>query len=263
MTKMILTIGGSDPFSGGGIQTDLKTFENHQLFGMSVLTCVATSEAAFEIHRIEPELLTKQLHTLANVELAAIKIGLIHQIENIAIIKEFLLQHPNVPVVLDPVFAFKETATTYEKNYVETLRNELFPIATLITPNLSEAEVLVQHSITTVEELQHAANQLSLETAVCLKGGASLQGESAIEVLSINGKHQVFQQPKLALETVNGAGCSFASSIAANLAVGESLPTAVAAAKAFVYESIQQGVFVKENFGSVWHQGEKVRRNHG
>ncbi|KAF1303747.1 hydroxymethylpyrimidine/phosphomethylpyrimidine kinase [Candidatus Enterococcus willemsii] len=263
MTKIILTIGGSDPFSGGGIQTDLKTFENHQLFGLSVLTCVVTSEVSFEIHRIEPELLTKQLHTLANVELAAIKIGLIHQIENIAIIKDFLLQHPNVPVVLDPVFAFKETTTTYEKDYVDVLRNELFPIVTVITPNLSEAEILVQRAITTIEELQQAARELSTETAVCLKGGAHLAGEHAVEVLAVNGKAQVFQEMKLALETVNGAGCSFASSIAANLALGESLPTSVAAAKAFVYESIQQGVLVKENFGSVWHQGEKVRRSHG
>ena len=116
MTKIILTIGGSDPFSGGGIQTDLKTFENHQVFGLSTLTCLATApKNHFQIHDLETSLVKEQLASIPAGSLDGIKIGLIHSEESILQIATFLKKHAGLPVVLDPVLAFKET--TLVKGY--------------------------------------------------------------------------------------------------------------------------------------------------
>ena len=141
MTKIILTIGGSDPFSGGGIQTDLKTFENHQVFGLSTLTCLATApKNHFQIHDLETSLVKEQLASIPAGSLDGIKIGLIHSEESMLQIATFLKKHAGLPVVLDPVLAFKETTSVYEKRYMQLLIEKLFPFATIITPNLKEAE---------------------------------------------------------------------------------------------------------------------------
>ena len=140
MTKIILTIGGSDPFSGGGIQTDLKTFENHQVFGLSTLTCLATApKNHFQIHDLETSLVKEQLASIPAGSLDGIKIGLIHSEESMLQIATFLKKHAGLPVVLDPVLAFKETTSVYEKRYMQLLIEKLFPFATIITPNLKEA----------------------------------------------------------------------------------------------------------------------------
>lgn len=255
MTKNILTIAGSDTLAGGGLQADLKTFEDFDTFGLTVITCIAVLlKNEFNIYDVEPDLVAKQLNTIQNnVVLDTIKIGLIHNLETMTLIKKFL-QESQVPIVLDPVLAFKETDEIHNNQYREKLINELFPLATIVTPNLKEAELLSQQSISNLAEMQQAAQKIYSfgPQSVIIKGGERLAGELACDLFFDGTQCQVLQKTKINKKTVNGAGCTFASAIAANLALDQSLLDAVLNSKDFVYQAIKRGVTLKNGAGNVW-----------
>ncbi|MFC4771538.1 bifunctional hydroxymethylpyrimidine kinase/phosphomethylpyrimidine kinase [Enterococcus hermanniensis] len=254
MTKTILTIAGSDTLAGGGLQSDLKTFENHHLFGTTAITCIAIcKDDQFEINDIPPLLLADQLQTLSdNLSLDGIKIGLIHHVESVAFVEAFIKSF-NGPVVLDPVMAFKETNTVYSKDYREKLI-KLFPFTTIITPNLKEAELLSEHFIHDKKDMELAARkiiELGAKTVV-IKGGERLSGDLATDLFYDGHRFTYFTKPKLAANTINGAGCSFASAIASNLVLGNSLLLSVEKSKEFVYQAIENGLELKNGEGNVW-----------
>lgn len=255
MTKTILTIAGSDTLAGGGLQSDLKTFENHQLFGVTAISCIATCKNdQFEINDIPPALFNDQLQSIsANLSLDGIKIGLIHQLESVAFVETFIKSFDG-PVVLDPVMAFKETNNVYSKGYREKLI-ELFPFTTIITPNLTEAELLSQQSIHNKKDMELAAHRI-IElgaNAVAIKGGERLSGELATDLFYDGHQMTYFTKPKLVANTINGAGCSFASAIASNLVLGDSLLLSVEKSKEFVYQAIRNGIELKNGEGNVWY----------
>ncbi len=143
--KRILTIGGSDPFAGGGIQTDLKTFEDFGLFGLSALTSIGVldTNGRFILESIPSELLERQLASIDQMtSLDGIKIGLLNSSEAIMVVRDFIKAKQNIPIILDPVLAFKETETVINQLYISQLIEELFPLVTMITPNLAEAALL-------------------------------------------------------------------------------------------------------------------------
>ncbi len=143
--KRILTIGGSDPFAGGGIQTDLKTFEDFGLFGLSALTSIGVldTNGQFILESIPSELLERQLASIDQMTtLDGIKIGLLNSSEAIMVVRDFIKAKQNIPIILDPVLAFKETETVINQLYISQLIEELFPLVTMITPNLAEAALL-------------------------------------------------------------------------------------------------------------------------
>lgn len=256
MTKIMLTIGGSDPFAGGGIQTDLKTFNNYHTFGLSILTSIVTLvDNTLEIHPVPKEVFVAQLRSVEDVSFSGIKIGLIANPEFIPLIQKFLLSHSNVPLVLDPVLAFKEGDSTIEKDLLAGIRNKLAPLATLVTPNLVEAETLSGREINSLDEMKNVAIQLRDEykTAVLLKGGNRLIGDSATDLLALPDEKIVkhYQAPKISTRTINGAGCSLSAAVLAGL-VTDTMESAVDLAKKYVYKSIQRGVKVTEKFGSVY-----------
>lgn len=255
MTKTILTIAGSDTLAGGGLQSDLKTFEDYRLFGLTAITCIAVvKNNQFEIHDLPTTLLQDQLDTIKQgIDLSAIKLGLIHDVTSLSIVKDFL-QSFDGPIVLDPVMAFKETNQVYSQNYRAGLI-QLFPFATIVTPNLKEAELLSQQKITTLAEMKQAA-QAIVElgaAAVVIKGGERLAGELASDLFYDGNQFNLLSKPKLAKATINGAGCTFASAIASNLVLGKNLATAIADSKEFVYQSILNGITLKNGEGNVWY----------
>ncbi len=257
MVKRILTIGGSDPFAGGGIQTDLKTFENHQLFGLSALTSIGILDASgeFILQGIAPELLERQLASIQQMSsLDGIKIGLLHSVENVKIVGEFLKSKMNMPIVLDPVLAFKETRSTGNQEYIEALIQHVFPYATIITPNLREAALLSGLEIHTQEQMQQAAERIYALGAesVVIKGGAGFPGQETIELFYNGSQTTCYQKAKLDAVTVNGAGCAFSSAIASNLVDGQELEEALKNSKDYVYQSILNGVPMSDGSGSVW-----------
>lgn len=259
MTRVVLTIGGSDTWGGGGVATDLKTLDAFGVFGVMALTCIAVEDAVngFAIRPLEATLLKQQLATLeASYTFDAIKIGLISQIEMVDIVADFLTRQ-TCPIIIDPVLAFKETDECYDRRYVEAIA-QLCQQATVITPNLVEAMMLSGVTqIETLEEAEAVAIQLhkQLNVPVIVKGGGRLATEEAIDILAHSSKVQCFTAPKLARPTVNGAGCSFASGIAANLAQGYSLTQAIARSKDFVHHSIIRGYTMADGSGNVWYGG--------
>lgn len=254
MTKTILTIAGSDTLAGGGLQSDLKTFENHHLFGLTAITCVAVvKDQQFVINDLPSELLREQLDTISGeIKLAGIKIGLVHQLRSLEIVKGFLKTFDG-PIVLDPVMAFKETDRVYSDTYRSKLI-ELFPFATVITPNLKEAEILSQQKITNMPEMEQAAQKIIAlgASSVVIKGGVRLSGELASD-LFYDGEHfEYFSKPKLSNVTINGAGCTFASAIASNLVLGKDLIPAIKDSKEYVYQGIKNGLILQNGEGNVW-----------
>lgn len=260
MTKTVLTIAGSDTLAGGGLQADLKTFENHHLFGLTALTCVAVvKHNQFEINDLPTDLLRDQLNTIKeNLSLDGIKIGLVHQLESLEIVKKFLRTFPG-PIVLDPVMAFKETDRVYSDTYRAKLIG-LFPYATIITPNLKEAEILSQQRITNLVEMEQAAQKiLNLGAkSVVIKGGERLSGELASDLFYDGERFEYFSKPKLTSATINGAGCTFASAIASNLVLGKDLITAINDSKEYVYQGIKNGIILENGEGNVWF-GDSVK----
>lgn len=261
MKKSILTIAGSDPLAGGGFQADLRTFQDFGIFGISSLTCVGMvdDKEEFRLTDIDEQVLKTQLSTVERyAHIDGIKIGLIHNIKSIPIIREFLLKHQQIPIVLDPVLAFKETDQTIDTEYMEQLIQQLFPLATIITPNLVEAALLGGKSaITSIEEMKEVSRalfQLGAQKMI-IKGGERLPGDEAVDLYYDGEQFVLYENEKLPLTTVNGAGCTFASAITSNLILGEGILKAIEQSKKYVFQSIANGFEMKDGSGNVWSGG--------
>ncbi|HFU4364879.1 TPA: bifunctional hydroxymethylpyrimidine kinase/phosphomethylpyrimidine kinase [Streptococcus suis] len=239
-TNYILALSGNDIFSGGGLHADLTTYTVHKLHGFVAVTCLtAMTEKGFEVFPTDSTIFAHQLTSLKNVPFSAIKIGLLPNVEIAEQALEVIQAHQDIPVVLDPVLVCKETHDTE----VSQLRDELlkfFPYVTIITPNLAEAQLLIQRDIQTVEEMKQAALDLYELGAkhVVIKGGNRLDKDKAIDVYYDGQTVEVLESPILTSNNV-GAGCTFASSIASQLLLGKDPLEAVRLSKEFVYRAIE------------------------
>ena len=257
MVKHLLTIGGSDTWGGGGIQTDLKTFENLQVFGLSALTCLAfDKEQQFFIETLDASLVEAQLKTIEqSFSLDGVKIGLLGSLETIQVVRAFCERHQGeFPIVLDPVMAFKESDQQAIQAYVEQIKT-LIPLATIVTPNLAEMHLLLNHSpLQTVHDMEQASQQFVAEfqTGVFLKGGRHIDNQVAIDLYCDPTQMKHFQGPLSQKTTIHGAGCCLSSAIASHLALGYPLLESLLVSKRFVYEAIEQGLPVGQA-GNVWH----------
>ncbi|HBL1545499.1 TPA: hydroxymethylpyrimidine/phosphomethylpyrimidine kinase [Enterococcus faecium] len=259
--KRILTIGGSDPFAGGGIQTDLKTFENFGLFGLSALTSIGALDIneRFMLESISLELLKRQLVSIDKMtSLDGIKIWLLNSSEAIMVVRDFIKTKQNIPIILDPVLAFKETEAVINQLYISQLIEELFPLVTMITPNLAEAALLSGQALpSSLTEMIHLAKELTASGTknIVIKGGTRMAGDEAVDLLYSIDHYEVFSHKKIDTTTVNGAGCAFSSAITANLVLGADFTKAVAESKKFVAHCISNGVLMNDHTGSVWSGG--------
>ena len=239
-TNYILALSGNDIFSGGGLHADLTTYTVHKLHGFVAVTCLtAMTEKGFEVFPTDSAIFAQQLTSLKNVPFSAIKIGLLPNVEIAEQALEVIQAHQDIPVVLDPVLVCKETHDTE----VSQLRDELlkfFPYVTIITPNLAEAQLLIQRDIQTVEEMKQAARDLYELGAkhVVIKGGNRVDKDKAIDVYYDGQTIEVLESPILTSNNV-GAGCTFASSIASQLLLGKDPLEAVRLSKEFVYRAIE------------------------
>ncbi|HEM3597995.1 bifunctional hydroxymethylpyrimidine kinase/phosphomethylpyrimidine kinase [Streptococcus suis] len=239
-TNYILALSGNDIFSGGGLHADLTTYTVHKLHGFVAVTCLtAMTEKGFEVFPTDSTIFAHQLTSLKNVPFSAIKVGLLPNVEIAEQALEVIQAHQDIPVVLDPVLVCKETHDTE----VSQLRDELlkfFPYVTIITPNLAEAQLLIQRDIQTVEEMKQAARDLYELGAkhVVIKGGNRLDKDKAIDVYYDGQTIEVLESPILTSNNV-GAGCTFASSIASQLLLGKDPLEAVRLSKEFVYRAIE------------------------
>ncbi|HEL1557637.1 TPA: bifunctional hydroxymethylpyrimidine kinase/phosphomethylpyrimidine kinase [Streptococcus suis] len=250
-TNYILALSGNDIFSGGGLHADLTTYTVHKLHGFVAVTCLtAMTEKGFEVFPTDSTIFAHQLASLKNVPFSAIKIGLLPNVEIAEQALEVIQAHQDIPVVLDPVLVCKETHDTE----VSQLRDELlkfFPYVTIITPNLAEAQLLIQRDIKTVEEMKQAARDLYELGAkhVVIKGGNRLDKDKAIDVYYDGQTIEVLESPILTSNNV-GAGCTFASSIASQLLLGKDPLEAVRLSKEFVFRAIE----TSDDYGVVQYE---------
>lgn len=245
---LILAISGNDIFSGGGLHADLATYTVNQQHGFVAVTCLtAMTEKGFEVIPVDSTVFAQQLQSLKDVPFAGIKLGLLPNVQVAELALDFVKDNPEIPVVLDPVLVCKETHDVE----VSALRDELikfFPYASIITPNLPEAELLTQTSLKTLDDVKGAAQKLHELGAknVVIKGGNRLNPETAIDVFYDGQDFTIIEEP-VVTKNNTGAGCTFASSIASQLVKGDSVLEAVQTAKDFVYKAIQKS----DNYGVV------------
>jgi hydroxymethylpyrimidine/phosphomethylpyrimidine kinase len=262
-TPIALTIAGSDSSGGAGIQADLKTFAALGVFGASVITALTAQNTTgvSGIHQVPAEFVTAQIDAVfSDLAVGAVKIGMVAQRESIDAIAAGLTRWSPKHVVLDPVMVATSGDRLLAAEAVDALRTKLIPRASLITPNLPEAAALLDEPMATSEAAVEDQGKRLLAMgcqAVLIKGGHG-QGAESIDYLIAAGGASALAAPRIATRNTHGTGCSLSSAIAAGLAKGEAMETAVRNAKAWISAAIASA----DRF-SVGHGHGPIHHFHG
>ncbi len=240
----VLTIAGSDSGGGAGIQADLKTFAALGVHGVTAITCV-TAQNPRQVLRIQAcsvPIVKKQLAAVfAELPPATAKTGMLCSAAIIRTVAEFF-RHHRIPLIVDPVMVSTSGTRLVNPAAVRVLCNQLLPLATLITPNLSEAEVLLSAKLRSVEDLRWAAKEVHrrFRTAALIKGGHLRGLKEAVDIFYDGDDELLLSAPFIKGIRTHGTGCTYSAAIAAYLATGLSLARSVARAKEFVTQAIAQ-----------------------
>lgn len=235
--KTALAIAGSDCSGGAGIQADLKTMTVHRVYAMSVITALTAQNTTgvTGIMEVTPEFLAKQLDAVfTDITPDAVKIGMVSSGPLIRAIAQKLKQYQAQRIVVDPVMVSTSGSRLISEDAVEVLKEELFPIAALLTPNIPEGEILSGVRIHSVNDMEKAARHMSEKfgCAVLLKGGHNLN--DANDLLWWNNRGKWFGGKRIHNSNTHGTGCTLSSAIASNLAKGKFLEDAVSEAKKYI-----------------------------
>ena len=254
--KTALTIAGSDCSGGAGIQADLKTMTMNGVFAMSVITAL-TAQNTTGVRAIQdstPEFLEQQLDAVfEDIFPDAVKIGMVSSSELIRMISDRLRYHKAKNIVVDPVMVATSGSSLLKTDAVQTLIEELLPIATLVTPNIPEAEILSGLAIKTEEDMITAAKQIgdNYHCAVLLKGGHSVN--DANDLLYANGETVWFEGKRIDNPNTHGTGCTLSSAIASNLAKGFTLAESVQRAKEYISGALVAMLDLGQGSGPMMH----------
>lgn len=252
-----LTIAGSDSGGGAGIQADLKTFQERNVFGMSAITAITAQNTlgVTGVYECTEEAVTRQIEAVAtDIGIDAAKTGMIASIPIMEVIAFQVNKHQIQPLVIDPVMVAKSGASLLEEEARHALKRILLPLSRLITPNLPEAEILVGESLDTEEKRKDAARRLADAgaDAVMIKGG-HVQSDRADDLLYDGKNFHVFSAPRLHTRHTHGTGCTFSAAITAELAKRKSLPEAISVAKAYITEAIRHPLSLGKGHGPTNH----------
>jgi hydroxymethylpyrimidine/phosphomethylpyrimidine kinase len=254
MNAIALTIAGSDSGGGAGIQADLKTFSALGVYGASVITALTAQNTlgVQGVHDVPAAFIRQQMKSvLADLDVKAIKIGMLSRQATIRAVAEGLTSAPDVPVVLDPVMVAASGDLLLRASAVKALKSVLMPRATVITPNLHEAAVLTGQPVAANEdEMEQQARMLHQAgaRAVLIKGGHG-SGSDCVDILITAYGMQRYATPRIETPNVHGTGCTLSSAIAAGLAKGLSLDAACRAAKAYITAAIDASARLKVGHG--------------
>jgi hydroxymethylpyrimidine/phosphomethylpyrimidine kinase len=259
-TPIALTIAGSDSSGGAGIQADLKTFAALGVYGASVITALTAqnTRGVTGIHQVPADFVTAQMDAVfSDLAVKAVKIGMVAQLATIDAIVAGLARWSPMHVVLDPVMVATSGDRLLAAEAVEALRRKLIPRASLITPNLPEAAALLEEPVASNEAAIEGQGKRLLSMgcpAVLIKGGHG-QGAESIDYLIRSSGTIALAAPRTATKNTHGTGCSLSSAIAAGLANGEDMETAVRNAKAWVSAAIAAGnrISVGHGHGPIHH----------
>jgi hydroxymethylpyrimidine/phosphomethylpyrimidine kinase len=241
-----LTIAGSDPSGGAGIQADLKTFSAFGVYGASVITALTAQNTTgvSGVLGITPDFIAAQFRSVvSDLTVSAAKTGMLGDVATVETVTRLLAEIPSVPVVVDPVMVATSGDVLLAPDAIDAVRQLLIPRAFLITPNIPEAAKLLDGSPAQSEaDMCRDAEKLMQFGcgAVLLKGGHA-SGAHAVDVLFDGATHHVLRRPWIETRNTHGTGCTLSAAVAANLALGRRLEEAVARSKAFVWEALVAG----------------------
>ena len=235
--KTAVTIAGSDSSGGAGIQADIKTMMANGVYAMSAITALTAQNTTgvMGILNATPEFLGQELDSIfTDIFPDAVKIGMVSEKGLIRVIAEKLEQYKAKNIVVDPVMVATSGARLISEDATDTLKQKLFPLATVLTPNIPEAEVLTGMKIKSAEDMIRAAEQISKEydCAVLCKGGHQIH--TVNDLLFADGTYHWFEGKRIDNPNTHGTGCTLSSAIASNLAKGYDLQTAVERAKEYI-----------------------------
>lgn len=239
-----LTIAGSDSSAGAGAQADLKTFSALGVYGLNAITCVVaeTPGKVLRIEAVDARMIAAQIEVLLEeFPVAAIKTGMLYSAPIVSQVAQTLRSHRAIPLVVDPVMVATSGDLLLRADAIEVYESELFPLATVVTPNLDEAAALLREPIGDLDAMREAGQQLRerYRVPILLKGG-HLGGNEAIDLLFTEGAVDEFSAPFTRGVHTHGTGCTYAAAIAAGLASGHALRDSVEQAKQFVSAAIAQ-----------------------
>ncbi|MDK8502361.1 bifunctional hydroxymethylpyrimidine kinase/phosphomethylpyrimidine kinase [Aerococcus sp. UMB1112A] len=254
--KTALSIAGSDSSGGAGIQADLKTFQATGTFGMTAITAITAQNTlgvqASEI--VSPELLEAQIRSVCDdIRPDAVKIGMVGNADSIRCIARLIQDYQLKNIVLDPVMVATSGASLLASDQVQSLQEDLIPLAKVITPNLSETSVLYGQEVTDEASMEEAAKALSdrYQVAVLIKGG-HLKGKAWDVLADTNGLHWL-QAAHIDNPNTHGTGCTLSSAIASYLAQGYPLKEAIQKAKVYLTGAIAAGLDLGHGHGPLNH----------
>lgn len=252
----VLTIAGSDPSGGAGVQADLKTFHQHGLYGTSAITLITVqnTKCVSRVTTLAPELVSEQIDAiLTDIPPAAAKTGALASASMVKAVAK-ALEGTTFPLVVDPVMLSKHGDRLIDDDAVDALVTELFPKATLITPNTHEATVLSGRLVDSLDDAEDAARRIGRRgfRAVLIKG-ARFGGEGATDVLWHEGKVRRITAPYVDTLHTHGTGCTLSAAITAWLAQGVSLVESVERAKTWLSSALARPPGVGEGIGPVNH----------
>jgi hydroxymethylpyrimidine/phosphomethylpyrimidine kinase len=263
MTRTALTIAGSDSGAGAGIQADLKTFAAHGVYGTSVITAVTAQNtlgvAMFET--LSPALVRAQLDAvMSDIGAHAAKTGMLATAAIVETVAAAVaeLRIPNL--VVDPVMVAKSGDRLLDEAAMNAIKSALLPRAFVVTPNIQEAEVLTGVRITTDEDRREAARRIMAlgPAAVIVKGG-HFSAPDIVDLLYVGGEFAEFRHPRIAGRHTHGTGCTFAASIAANLALGRTVAEAIPLAQHYIAGAIREAPELGAGNGPMDHFWERSR----
>lgn len=257
----MLTIAGSDPSGGAGIQADIRTASLLNVYPLSVVTALtAQSTMGVDlVDAVKPETLSAQLNTLLDdIKPDSVKTGMLPSEKAVEIVAETIHKYGLEKVVVDPVLKATSGASLSGKNSsrtVSAMKDILFPLADIVTPNIPEAELLLGHSIRDVNEAMDACVEFTEKfkcRSVLLKGGHRPSGRCCTDIFFDSKTQNLIQYPHSVVESSNlhGTGCVLSSSISSYLALGKSLPQAVAFAGQFLNQAISKGKEIRLGKGN-------------
>lgn len=265
--KQVLTIAGSDSGGGAGIQADLKTFQERKVFGMSIIVAV-TAQNTRGVQGSYPlplEAVQAQFDSIfSDFDVSAMKTGMLVGSSYIQLIAAEIQKRPEIPYILDPVMIAKGGSALMEDNAISDLIKYLVPLATLVTPNIPEAERIADISIETKEDMIKAAKIIQSQGAknVLLKGGHLEESQSEIAsdyLLLENEEDQWFENDRVYTENTHGTGDTLASCIVAELAKGSEMKEAVALGIDFVNAAISDEIDVGHGHGPTNHWSYRIK----
>ena len=253
--RKALTIAGSDSGGGAGIEADIKTFQAFGIYSMAAITSVTAQNTVGVqgIFDLPPEFVGKQIDSVVeDIGVDAAKTGMLSNSDIIKVVSE-RISHYEIKVVVDPVMVAKSGDLLLKEEARDALINELLPLAFVVTPNLSEAEVIAGFSVKSIDDMKRAAEEiLSLGPENVLVKGGHLEG-AAVDILFDGHSFSQFSSERIETKNTHGTGCTYSAAIASGIAKGKSLKLAISEAKSFVTEAIRHSLDIGRGKGPLNH----------